>query len=149
MQSICRVLKRFARRADGVRTNRLLLDTSDHVSGLVKKCADLLRAAVTTAHANLKNTHDQQMALLIKSDVWSKLATDQQASVLGSNGITDVSPIKVGTDDELLRTLDSNSVVFVGRQVRCPAWSILGSISSSRQIARAQVAASATFKQRH
>ncbi len=93
--------------ADGVRTNRLLLDTSDHVSGLVKKCADLLRAAVTTAHANLKNTHDQQMALLTKSDVWSKLATDQQASVLGSNGITDVSPIKVGTDDELLRTLDS------------------------------------------
>jgi hypothetical protein len=93
--------------ADGVRTNRLLLDTSDHVSGLVKKCAELLRASVTTAHATLKNTHDEQMALLPKSDVWTKLTADQQACVLSSNGITDIAAIKVGTDDELLRTLDS------------------------------------------
>ncbi|MCA9126638.1 MAG: BREX system P-loop protein BrxC [Planctomycetales bacterium] len=93
--------------ADGVRTNRLLLDTSDHVSGLVKKCAELLRASVTTAHATLKNTHDEQMSLLTKSDVWTKLTADQQSSVLSSNGITDVAAIKVGTDDELLRTLDS------------------------------------------
>lgn len=93
--------------ADGVRTNRLLLDTSDHVSGLVKKCAELLRASVTTAHATLKNTHDEQMSLLTKSDVWTKLKADQQLSVLSSNGITDVAAIKVGTDDELLRTLDS------------------------------------------
>jgi hypothetical protein len=93
--------------ADGVRTNRLLLDTSDHVSGLVKKCAELLRAAVTAAHATLKNTHDEQMSLLTKSDVWAKLTAEQQSSVLSSNGITDVAAIKVGTDDELLRTLDS------------------------------------------
>jgi hypothetical protein len=93
--------------ADGVRTNRLLLDTSDHVSGLVKKGAELLRASVTTAHATLKNTHDEQMSLLTKSDVWTKLTADQQASVLSSNGITDIAAIKVGTDDELLRTLDS------------------------------------------
>jgi hypothetical protein len=93
--------------ADGVRTNRLLLDTSDHVSGLVKKCAELLRASVTAAHATLKNTHDEQMSLLTKSGVWTKLTADQQSSVLSSNGITDVSAIKVGTDDELLRTLDS------------------------------------------
>ena len=93
--------------ADGVRTNRLLLDTSDHVSGLVKKCAELLRASVTTAHATLKNTHDEQMSLLPKSDVWTKLTADQQSGALSSNGIIDVSAIKVGTDDELLRTLDS------------------------------------------
>lgn len=93
--------------AEGIRTNRLLLDTSDHVSGLVKKCAELLRASVTTAHAALKNTHDQQMSLLTKSDVWTKLSAEQQSSVLSSNGITDVVAIKVGTDDELLRTLDS------------------------------------------
>lgn len=93
--------------ADSVRSNRLLLDTSDHVSGLVKKCADLLRASVSASHAILKNTHDEQMSLLSKSDVWTKLTADQQSSVLSSNGITDVSAIKVGTDDELLRTLDS------------------------------------------
>jgi hypothetical protein len=93
--------------ADGVRTNRLLLDTSDHVSGLVKKCAELLRASVTTAHATLKNTHDKQMSLLTKSDVWTKLTADQQASALSSNGITGIAAIKVGTDEELLRTLDS------------------------------------------
>lgn len=93
--------------ADGVRTNRLLLDTSDHVSGLVKKSAELLRASVTAAHATLKNTYDEHMSLLTKSDVWAKLTADQQASVLSSNGITDVAAIKVGTDDELLRTLDS------------------------------------------
>jgi len=93
--------------ADGIRTNRLLLDTSDHVSGLVKKCAELLRASVTTAHAGLKKTHDEQMSLLTQSDVWSKLTADQQSSVLTANLITEISAIKVGTDDELLRTLDS------------------------------------------
>jgi hypothetical protein len=93
--------------ADGIRSNRLLLDTSDHVSGLVKKCAELLRASVTTAHADLKKTHDEQMSMLTKSDVWSKLTAEQQSSVLSANGITDISAIKVGTDEELLRTLDS------------------------------------------
>lgn len=93
--------------ADGIRTNRLLLDTSDHVSVLVKKCAELLRASVTAAHAGLKKTHDDQMSLLNKSDVWTKLTAEQKSSVLSSNGITDVAAIKVGTDEELLRTLDS------------------------------------------
>jgi hypothetical protein len=100
--------------ADGVRTNRLLLDTSDHVSGLVKKCAELLRASVTTAHATLKNTLDEQMSLLTKSDVWTKLTADQQASVLSSNGITDIAAIKVGNDEELLRTLDSTPLTSWG-----------------------------------
>jgi hypothetical protein len=77
------------------------------VSGLVKKCAELLRASVTTAHAGLKKTHDEQMSFLTKSDVWSKLTADQQSSVLTANLITDISAVKVGTDDELLRTLDS------------------------------------------
>jgi len=93
--------------ADGVRTNRLLLDTSDHVSGLVKKCAELLRASVTTAHATLKKMHDEQMSLLTKSEVWTKLRADQHSSILSSNGIADVAAINVGTDDELLQTLDS------------------------------------------
>jgi hypothetical protein len=55
----------------------------------------------------LKKTHDEQMSMLTKSDVWSMLTADQQSSVLSSNGIADVAAIKVGTDDELLRTLDS------------------------------------------
>ncbi len=96
--------------AEGVRTNRLLLDTSDHVSGLVKKCAELLRASVNTAHATLKSTQEEQMALLTKSDVWGRLSTEHQSSVLSSNGITDITSIKVGTDDELVRALDSTSL---------------------------------------
>jgi hypothetical protein len=96
--------------AEGIRTGRLLLDTSDHVSGLVKKCAELLRSSVTAAHGSLKSIQEEQMATLSKSDVWSKLNAEQQSSVLGSNGITEVAPIKVGTDDELVRTLDSTSL---------------------------------------
>jgi hypothetical protein len=47
------------------------------------------------------------MSLLNSSDVWTKLTAEQQSSVLSVNGITDVAAVKVGTDDELLRTLDS------------------------------------------
>ena len=93
--------------AEGVRVNRLLLDTTDHVSGLVKKCAELLRASVTSSHTNLKSIQDEQMALLCKSDVWSQLSPEQQTSVLGSNGINDIAAIKVGSDSELLGLLDS------------------------------------------
>ena len=46
------------------------------------------------------------MALLKKSNIWGKLTADQQSSVLGSNGISDIAPIKVGTENELVRTLD-------------------------------------------
>jgi len=92
---------------EGIRTGRLLLDTSDHVSGLVKKCAELLRASVTAAHGALKSIQEDQSAVLAKSDVWGKLSKEQQASVLGSNGIAEIAPIKVGTDEELIRTLDS------------------------------------------
>lgn len=93
--------------AEGVRVNRLLLDTTDHVSGLVKKCAELLRASVTSSHTNLKSIQDEQMAILCKSDVWSKLSPEQQTDVLSSNGIKDIAAIKVGSDGELLGLLDS------------------------------------------
>jgi len=55
----------------------------------------------------LKSIQEDQSALLAKSDVWGKLSKEQQASVLGSNGIAEIAPIKVGTDEELIRTLDS------------------------------------------
>lgn len=93
--------------AEGVRANRLLLDTTDHVAGLVKKCAELLRVAVSSGHGELKSLYEQQMNSLTQSDVWGKLNAEQQANVLSSNGITEAAAIKVGTDEELIRTLDS------------------------------------------
>ena len=93
--------------AEGVRANRLLLDKTDHVSGLVKKCAELLRVAVTSGHGELKSIYEQKMTSLTQSDVWGKLTADQRSNVLSSNGITEVGAIKVGTDEELIRTLDS------------------------------------------
>jgi hypothetical protein len=92
---------------DGVRKDRLLLDSTDHVSQYVKKAADLLRTSVKDAHGGHKTAYDSQMAALQASEPWSKIDDGQRKEILAANGIAEGPSISVGSDDELLRTLDS------------------------------------------
>ncbi|XZE55883.1 BREX system P-loop protein BrxC [Planctomycetaceae bacterium SH139] len=93
--------------ADGIRNDRLLLDATDHVGGLVKQAAGVLRTAVTDAHSKFQSTHASEMETLNENEVWGKIDDAKQQSILQGHGIASVPKINVGSDDDLLRTLDS------------------------------------------
>jgi hypothetical protein len=93
--------------AESVRSGRLLLDTTDHAKPLVKKAAGVLRSAVNDAHKALVDVHDSEMQKLEATDAWKKITADQRSSILAEEGIADTPSIQVGSDDQLLATLDT------------------------------------------
>jgi hypothetical protein len=93
--------------ADGIRDGRLLLDGSDHATPLAKKGAAALRTAVTTAHKQFCDAHASQLKNLQESDSWQKIAEADRDRILREEGLRDVPTIAVGTDEELLATLDA------------------------------------------
>jgi len=93
--------------ADGIQNDRLLLDSTDHVTGLVKRAAETLRSAVTAAHGAFESTYTGQMSDLQSAEVWTKIDESQRSDIIASQDISGVPEIKVGSDADLLRTLTS------------------------------------------
>jgi hypothetical protein len=93
--------------ATGIRDDRLLLDKSDHVTPLSKKAAGALRTTVTAEHKQYADTHGAQLKSLAATEAWQKIGEADRQRILGEEGIRAVPAVAVGTDEELLRTLDS------------------------------------------
>lgn len=94
----------------GIIDGRLLLDASDHVPPLVKKCAQILRDAVTAAHNAFANAHASGLAALEATWEWKKLTADQRTTILDGEGIASVPSLDVGTDDLLVHTLQKTPI---------------------------------------
>lgn len=90
----------------GILENRLLLDASDHVAPLLKKAAGVLRTSVLTAHQQHQERFAAETTRLESAEPWQKLDDGQRQSVSQQCGLTAPPEISVGTDDELVRTLD-------------------------------------------
>ncbi len=90
----------------GIIDNRLLLDGTDHVAPLLKKTAGVLRTSVLAAHQQHQQRYDAETVRLNEADPWQKLDASQQQTVSQQCGLTAPPEISVGTDDELVRTLD-------------------------------------------
>jgi hypothetical protein len=100
-------LEEVATSAKSVIEGRLLLDSADHVSPLVKKCAQVLRTAVTAAHQQYCDEQATQMTALEASDSWKKLTGEQRRTILAEEGIGVPPGLEVGTEDQLVRTLQA------------------------------------------
>lgn len=92
--------------ARGVTENRLLLDTTDHVTSLVKKIAGSLRSAIKAAHANFEEIHTAESQRIASLDAWQKIDNSDRQGLLRQAGIDGVPKLEVASDDELLSTLD-------------------------------------------
>lgn len=117
--------------AEAVESERRLLEASDPIPDIRKATVDLLRTSVTTAHAAYKESFDQEMASLTGSNTWKKLKTTQQQRILADEGIGAAKALSVGTEDELINTLD---------QTPLTSWKTLID-ALPQQFARASVAA--------
>jgi hypothetical protein len=91
---------------EAIRTQRLLLEPADSVSPIRAAIAGLLREAVNSTHAAHTAAHDQAIATLAGNDIWKKLDSSHQASILSAVGLT--APVKpdVSSDEALGRHLD-------------------------------------------
>jgi hypothetical protein len=94
----------------GIIDGRLLLDSADHVPPLIKKASKVLRDAVSAAHQAFESAYSSGRATLDASESWGKLKEDQRTAILEGEGIASLPALEVGTDEQLLQTLQRTPI---------------------------------------
>ncbi|MCU0772111.1 MAG: BREX system P-loop protein BrxC [Verrucomicrobia bacterium] len=98
---------------------RQLLADPDPVAPLCDKLTQVLREKLTGHHTRYQQLHQEGMAGLQQSDAWPKLTDPQRESILDQHGLTTVPGIKVGTEAEVIASLEAMSLDMW--QARCDA----------------------------
>jgi len=93
-----------------VESGRLLMQAPDPVAPIVKKVADALRSALSSAVSEVNDDVTKAVADLQADADWSKLADGDRAQILAISNLAEVAAPTVSTDDELLRALDHTSL---------------------------------------
>ena len=102
-----------------ISNERQLLVDPDPVAPLCDKLTQVLREKLTAHHSCYQQLHQEGMASLKQSDAWSKLNDQQRQSILDQNGLTTVPGTKVGTEAEVIASLEGMSLEMW--QARCDA----------------------------
>lgn len=90
-----------------IREQRALLDEPDPVPPLCDRLTQGLRGALQEAHQAYERTHEDQTGRLAGSEAWQKLPDDDRGRILRKQELGDVPEIKVGTQQEVLTTLQN------------------------------------------
>jgi len=93
-----------------IKAERQLLADPDPIAPLCVKLTDILRQNLTALHSGYAKAHEDGMAALQATEAWSKIAPEDQQDILARNGLTTVPGIQVGTEAELVASLDGTSL---------------------------------------
>jgi hypothetical protein len=116
---------------DAVKTNRILMDSPDPVAPLIKELSEALRSAVLDAAKSTKGDHDKALTDIEASAEWKQLDPADRAPILTAAGLTEPTVPAVGSDDELLKALDSTPLsAWAERRQAIPA-----KVAAARQAA--------------
>jgi len=96
--------------AAAIAKDRRLTADPDPVPAMCAAAADQLRQEVLSAHGTYAESYDSLLADLTGSSIWSKLTEVQREKVLKDNLLAGVPIIKVGTESELLSTVEAVSL---------------------------------------
>ena len=102
-----------------IESERQLLADPDPVAPLCDRLTQVLREKLTAHHARYQQLHQEGIAALKQADAWPKLTNGQRQSILDQNGLTTVPGIKVGTEAEVIASLEAMSLEMW--QARCDA----------------------------
>lgn len=91
---------------EAIRSQRLLLETSDPVNTARQSLAGLLRDAVQKGHTAHEKAFADAIAALAENAVWKKLAPADQDSIKATVGLTPPAKPNVTTDEALADALD-------------------------------------------
>jgi len=100
----------LAAQIEAVRANRALLNDPDPVPLLMNQLTQALREAlqqVREAYADLYRTEREKLE---GTEVWKRLTPEQQAKILERQGIAGINEVRVGTEEELLASLEEISL---------------------------------------
>jgi hypothetical protein len=90
-----------------VQEQRLLLAPSDPVAQLRVSLGQCLREAVNKTHKELDGASRQALGSLRENETWNKLSEPDQAAILQSVALVQLSKPSVATDEALLAHLDA------------------------------------------
>ncbi|MDD4868593.1 MAG: hypothetical protein PHQ28_16225, partial [Mycobacterium sp.] len=92
---------------DAIEAERLLLHSPDPVAPLIKALCDALRARVLEAASSVKDARAKALTDIEGSAEWQQLDPADRTPILHDAGLAAVAVPTVGTDDELLKALDT------------------------------------------
>ena len=107
---------------DAVLAGRLLMDTPDPVTPLVKQLSDALRKALLDVATAAQDDCNKGLAELEASAEWQQLEPVDRAAIQEASGLAPAVVPVVGTDDELLGALDATPLAgWAERRQAVPA----------------------------
>lgn len=92
---------------DAIEAERLLMQSPDPIAPLIKELSDALRAAVLDAASSVKDDQADAVLGLEASVEWQGLDPADRTTILEHAGLTAIAVPAVGSDDELLKALDT------------------------------------------
>ena len=95
----------IAQGADAVLSGRSLLADPDPVPSLAQQVVGVLRTALTEAHGRLSSAYETGMKRLSADASWRTLTEAQRSDVLRAVGISPLSTLTSGTEDQILIAL--------------------------------------------
>ncbi|MFC2065263.1 BREX system P-loop protein BrxC, partial [Chloroflexota bacterium] len=93
-----------------IRQGRSLLTNPDPVDPLLKQLSNSLRLALQERHTKLTGLQKVELDALKALPEWEKLNSEEQQAILTSNELDHINELKVGTDADLLNSLEAGSI---------------------------------------
>ena len=104
------VAKEVSPQVDAIRDQRSLLSDPDPVPPLCEKLTQALREAVKQAHQQYEQSHAAEIQRLAQADLWQKLPEEDRGRILRQQGLGEVPAVKLGTQKEVLGTLQQRAL---------------------------------------
>lgn len=95
---------------EALQENRTLLSDPDPVEPLIKELAQALREALQNRRSEYAGLYEQKKGELEQHESWKGLGPEEQAEILNRHGLSGVPEIAVGTEKELLESLEEISL---------------------------------------
>ena len=99
-----------------IEQNRGLLANPDPVPGMIETVTQALRDALNEARARCEATRNDGVASLDASETWKRLKPDERESLKTQYQLDQLPPVKVGSTEEVLGTLQA---------MKLPEWGTL------------------------
>lgn len=101
------IATQIALQIQAIQTSRSLLIDPDPVTPLISQLVEVLRATLQIANQRYQDGYQIQMKKLDQSEAWQQINASQRQMILMQTGLLAVSAPNVGTEDELLASLDT------------------------------------------
>src|SRR5712692_8695645 len=108
--SILPIAEEMIPQVTAIKDSRALLEDPDPVSPLLNKVAAALRTELQKARERLIEAQERELRALEASQEWRSLAEADRQRILNQNALGPVPQLNIGTDEELLTTLDATTL---------------------------------------